>query len=326
MVKYTFSCENPAQQYVAISAIFQVSDDVTIIDIPSWRPGRYELGNFAKNVKGFKVFDQDNKKVGFKKISKDSWEVITVGKKEIKVEYLYFAFDLNAGSTFLNGDQLYVNPINCCVYEEKSKTEPVEVELKIPAEWKVACSMKQNGNTLYAENFEEFADSPFICSAGLQYNQYEVGGTIFHIWLNGEVKPDWKRLIKDFKAFTGKQIEKFMEFPVPEYHFLIQILPYKAYHGVEHQKSTVITLGPSYEVFGLMYNELLGVSSHELYHTWNVKAIRPIEMFPYDFKRENYSELGYICEGVTTYMGDLFLMKSGVFDLKQYLLEMNMYT
>ncbi len=323
MVKYTFSCENPAQQYVAISAIFQVSDDVTIIDLPSWRPGRYELGNFAKNVKGFKVFDQDNKKVGFKKISKDSWEVITVGKKEIKVEYLYFAFDLNAGSTFLNGDQLYVNPINCCVYEEKSKTEQVEVELKIPTDWKVACSMKQNGNTLSADNFEEFADSPFICSAGLQYNQYEVGGTIFHIWLNGEVKPDWKRLIKDFKAFTGKQIEKFIEFPVPEYHFLIQILPYKAYHGVEHQKSTVITLGPSYEVFGLMYNELLGVSSHELYHTWNVKAIRPIEMFPYDFKRENYSELGYICEGVTTYMGDLFLMKSGVFDLKQYLLEMN---
>ncbi len=129
-------------------------------------------------------------------------------------------------------------------------------------------------------------------------------------------------MIKDFKAFTDKQIEKFSEFPVPEYHFLFHILPYKAYHGVEHCKSTVICLGPSYEVYQSLYKELLGVSSHELYHTWNVKAIRPIELFPYDFTKENYSRLGYLCEGVTTYMGDLFLLKSKVFTLEQYLIEL----
>jgi predicted metalloprotease with PDZ domain len=142
------------------------------------------------------------------------------------------------------------------------------------------------------------------------------------VWFNGEVKPDWDRLIKDFQAFTDAQIKKFTEFPVKEYHFLNQILPYKAYHGVEHCKSTVISLGPSYEVFDSLYKELLGVSSHELYHTWNVKAIRPIEMFPYDFTKENYSRLGYICEGVTTYQGDLFLMKSGVFNEQQYFNEL----
>jgi predicted metalloprotease with PDZ domain len=70
-----------------------------------------------------------------------------------------------------------------------------------------------------------------------------------------------------------------------------------------------------------LYKELLGVSSHELYHTWNVKALRPAAMWPYDFKKENYSELGYIYEGITTYMGDLFLLKSGVFTLEQYLDE-----
>jgi predicted metalloprotease with PDZ domain len=110
---------------------------------------------------------------------------------------------------------------------------------------------------------------------------------------------------------------------VNEYHFLIQILPFKAYHGVEHCKSTVIALGPSYDIFGPLYKELLGVCSHELYHTWNVKSIRPIEMYPYDFTKENYSRMGYLCEGVTTYMGDLFLLKSNVFTLKQYLDEMN---
>jgi predicted metalloprotease with PDZ domain len=132
---------------------------------------------------------------------------------------------------------------------------------------------------------------------------------------------EWDRLLKDFKLFTDKQLQKFKEFPTKEYHFLCQIVPYKAYHGVEHCKSTVILLGPTYDVFGSLYKELLGVSSHELYHTWNVKAIRPIELFPYNFKQENYSELGYICEGITTYMGDMFLLKSGVFSLESYLME-----
>jgi len=323
MVKYSFSSENPSQQYISIKATFSVNSKITKVQLPSWRPGRYELGNFAKNIKGFRIFDQNNKVVSFKKLVKDAWQVDTDGKTEIRVEYSYFAAELNAGSTFLNAEQLYVNPVNCCVFTEETKDEPVELELTIPTDWKIAGSMKQEGVILSASNFEELADSPFICSNSLQYNQYEVNGTIFHLWLNGEVKPDWKRLIKDFKAFTAKQLEKFLEFPVPEYHFLIHILPYKAYHGVEHQRSTVITLGPSYEVFSSLYKELLGVSSHELYHTWNVKAIRPVDMYPYDFKKENYSELGYICEGVTTYMGDLMLYKSGVFTLDQYLLEMN---
>ena len=323
MVKYSFSSENPSQQYISIKATFSVNSKMTKLQLPSWRPGRYELGNFAKNVKGFRIFDQNNKTVSFKKLVKDAWQVDTDGKTEIRVEYSYFAAELNAGSTFLNAEQLYVNPVNCCVFTEETKEEPVELELTIPTDWKIAGSMKQEGTVLSASNFEELADSPFICSNSLQYNQYEVNGTIFHLWLNGEVKPDWKRLIKDFKAFTAKQLDKFLEFPVPEYHFLIHILPYKAYHGVEHQRSTVITIGPSYEVFASLYKELLGVSSHELYHTWNVKAIRPADMYPYDFTKENYSELGYICEGVTTYMGDLMLYKSGVFTLDQYLLEMN---
>ena len=323
MTKYFFSCENPSQQYISIKTIFQVNSNSTTVYLPSWRPGRYELGNFAKNVKGFKVFNQNNKILSFKKLVKDSWEIDTIGVTEIRIEYSYFAAELNAGSTFLNENQLYVNPVNCCLFTDDTKEDSIEIHLNTPNEWKVAGSMKQNENRLLAANFEELADSPFICSNSLQYNQYEVNGTIFHIWLNGEVKPDWKRLVNDFKAFTSKQMEKFMEFPVAEYHFLIHILPYKAYHGVEHQRSTVITLGPSYEVFQSLYKELLGVSSHELYHTWNVKAIRPSEMFPYDFTKENYSELGYICEGVTTYMGDLFLYKSDIFTLDQYLLEMN---
>jgi predicted metalloprotease with PDZ domain len=323
MVTYSLSIEHANQQYIQFQVRFETINDTTIVRLPSWRPGRYELGNFAKNVKGFKVYNDQNKRIDATKITKDAWQVDTMSTSFIRVEYAYFSMDLNAGSTFLSKDQLYVNPVNCFVFTDEQKDAPTSMKLAIPAFWEVAVSMKKQGEEYLAKDFDELADSPFICSPNLQHDSYTSGGTLFHLWFNGEVKPDWNRLKKDFQAFTDKQIEKFTEFPVDEYHFLFQILPFKAYHGVEHCKSTVITLGPSYEVFGALYKELLGVSSHELYHTWNVKTIRPIEMFPYDFTKENYSRLGYICEGVTTYMGDLFLLKSNVFSLDQYLLEFN---
>lgn len=322
MVQFTFDSRSANTQYIQITAIFSTKEATTFIQLPSWRPGRYELGNFAKNVRNFKLFDANNQPLSFEKRTKDRWEVDTSSTDSIRVSYSYFAHELNAGSSFLDETQLYVNPVNCCVYTDETFSEEVEVKLNIPQAWQVATSLERVGEVWKAENTEELLDSPFICSAKLQHQSYESFGTMFHVWFNGEVKPDWERLLKDFKAFTDAQIEKFTEFPVKEYHFLNQIVPIKAYHGVEHQKSTVILLGPSYEVFGEFYSELLGVSSHELYHTWNVKAIRPIEMFPYNYTKENYSKLGYLCEGVTTYQGDLFLLKSGVFDVPAYFKEL----
>jgi len=322
MAKYSLSIDQANQQYVRFRVDFSSVPENAVIHLPKWRPGRYELGNFAKNVRNFRVYGSEGRNCTIEKTGSSSWKVINAAGEDLRVEYGYFAAELNAGSTFLSESQLYANPVNCFMYLDGRLDESCEVHLAIPDSWNIATSMNREGKKLTAADFHELADSPFICSADLQYNQYEMNGTIFHLWFNGDVIIDWPRIIADFKAFTAKQIEKFMEFPVPHYHFLFHILPYKAYHGVEHQKSTVITLGPSYDVFGELYRELLGVSSHELYHTWNVKAIRPVEMFPYNYQQENFSKLGYLCEGVTTYMGDLMLYKSGVFKLPDYLREM----
>jgi predicted metalloprotease with PDZ domain len=289
----------------------------------AWRPGRYELGNFAKNVRCFKIYNSEGELIQFQKTDKNSWKIQSENTNEVIVEYEYFAAELNAGSTYLDGTQLYINPINCFLYSDDLKQESYQLKLNIPDEWRIACSMQNENKILVAENFEELADSPFICSANLSRESYEVEGIKFHVWFNNQKQIDWNRLKIDFIKFTSKQFEDFTHFPSSEFHFLIQSLPYSAYHGVEHLKSTVITLGPSYDIFGALYNDLLGVSSHELYHVWNVKSIRPTDMFPYDFDKENYSRLGYVYEGVTTYLGDLYLLKSGVFNLKTYLKEFN---
>ena len=167
------------------------------------------------------------------------------------------------------------------------------------------------------------ADSPIIASDSAHYKSLTINNVNFSFCFQGEVKVDWDILIKDFTSFISYQIKLFGSFPHKSFLFLFQITPYSAYHGVEHHHSTVILLGPSYDIFKNLYKELLGVSSHELYHVWNVKGIRPKDMLPYDYSKENYTNMGYVTEGVTTYMGDRILFESGVFTLEQYFKELN---
>lgn len=320
VIPYRISCVNAQQRYIQFSATFPSTDTHLTLHLASWRPGRYELGNFAKNIKGFRVFDDQNKALSFEKSNKDTWQIPTAETNSVRVEYSYYAAELNAGSSYLDDQQLYINPVNCFLFSDES--HGYDLRLELPAHWKIASALPFENNGCHVANFDKLADSPFICSAGLQKNSYEVNGYHFHIWFNHQSFVPWEQVLMDFEKFTRAQIEDFTEFPVQDFHFLIHSLPYAAYHGVEHLESTVITLGPSYDVFGNLYKELLGVSSHELYHVWNVKSIRPAEMQPYDFKAENYAVSGFVYEGVTTYLGDLYLLKSGVFTLDQYLVEL----
>jgi predicted metalloprotease with PDZ domain len=320
---YKLSIENRNQQYVQFELLIPVSKEETEVCLPTWRPGRYELGKFAKNVRLFQVLGEGNEILEFQKTSHSVWKVQTGGQTQIKVRYQYFASELNGGASFLNHEQLYLNPVNCFMYTEETKDLECEVELQIPEDYQIACSLEQEGNKLKADCFDTLADAPFIASANMEHGDFTVDGVKFHIWFQGIKNIPWEKVIRDFTAYTKCQMDKFKEFPVKEYHYLIQIVPFKAYHGVEHHASTVLYLGPTYAVFENLYKELLGVASHELYHTWNVKAIRSSDMYPYDFSKENYSTMGYLCEGVTTYMGDFFLYKSRVFNFDQYALEFN---
>ena len=167
MVQFTFSVPQPNTQYIHIEAQLPATENETLVRLPAWRPGRYELGNFAKNVRNFKVTTKEHEALDFKKINKDTWLVNTSGIDSIKVSYNFYANELNAGSTFANEEQLYVNPVNCCVYTEASYQEPVEVSLEISEKWEVATSLDFKEGRWYAENTEELLDSPFIASGML---------------------------------------------------------------------------------------------------------------------------------------------------------------
>ncbi|MGB0886480.1 MAG: M61 family metallopeptidase [Vicingaceae bacterium] len=321
-MKYIVSYQKPNTHYIDIEYIIDnVNSEKIEIQLPAWRPGRYELANFAKNIQKWEAFDPNGKPLSSKKITKDLWEVETKGNSTIHIKYNYFANEINAGSSYLDDKQLYINGVNCFLYVPERINEECELELIIPKDYKVASGLKEiTQHQFKCADFHQLVDSPLIASNSLQHHTYNESGVKFHLWFQGECKPNWKLLENDFRKFSKAQIEDFGDFPTKDYHFLFQILTHRTYHGVEHYNSTVISLGPSYDVMKKegWYNELLGVSAHELYHSWNVKKIRPIEMLPYNYFKENYTELGYLTEGVTTYFGDKYLFSSGVFNWDQY--------
>jgi len=323
-MEYYFSVPNPQDRFVNIQAVFtnESRKPSITIKLPSWRPGRYELAHFAKNIKGFKALMPNGDEAPFKKTARDTWEIESDGQ-DITVDYRYYSAQLDAGACWADHNQLYINPVHCCLFDPNQLEYPCVVHLELPEDWITATGMnKKDEHTLYAGDHHELFDSPFICSPELQHGSYSVNDILFHIWIQGTSAPDWTRIVKDFEGFTRLQIEAMTSFPASEFHFLVQLTPYPFYHGVEHLKSTVLALGPGYKLMQEdIYNDFLGVASHELFHCWNVKTIRPVEMLPYDYTKENYAETGYVYEGVTTYYGDLYLARSGFFNLKQLLDE-----
>jgi predicted metalloprotease with PDZ domain len=322
MIHYSVGIEHPHRHFIQFRAEFETHGRKSLsLQLPSWRPGRYELGNFAKNILQWSASDEKGTALSFRKATKDLWNVETNGAAKVVINYHYYAAELNAGSSFLDEEQLYVNPVNCFFYDAEKPELPFRVQLNLPENFRIACGLYQeSGHVLTASNFDELADCPFIASASLRKLDYHVQGATFHLWIQGEVKLDEAALLNEFAAFTKCQLDIFGDIPCKEYHFLFHFVPHFLRHGVEHSNSTVIAMGPAADFQqDHLFKDLLGICCHELFHTWNVKNIRPVEMMPYDFTKENYSESGFVYEGVTTYYGDMLLWRSGAISDDEWL-------
>ncbi|MDO1448275.1 M61 family peptidase [Rhodocytophaga aerolata] len=324
-MQYTLSYIQPENHYIAIEILVENIDAPAIdLQLPAWRPGRYELANFAKNMTRLFAFDRQGNQLQVNKLKKDRWQIQTAGNASIVVKYMYYAQQMDAGGSWMDEKQLYVNFINCMLYVEGRLFEECHVKLILLADYQIACGLEEKEkHVLYAKDYYQLVDSPMIASNALVHKTYQLAATTFHIWVQGEADSlNWPQILTDFKKFSAVQMKMMGGFPCPDYHFLLHWLPFQHYHGVEHQNSTVITLGPASQA-DTLYPELLGISSHELFHTWNVIRIRPAELLPYDFTRENYFTTGFVAEGITTYYGDLFLARAGVFSTEAYFAELS---
>lgn len=323
-MKYLISRNNIPSQFIQLELSLSCHEGEQVqLQIPSWRPGRYELANYAQKIKQVKG-RAGNEAIDIQKLTKDLWQFNAIKSGIHIIQYDFHATQMDAGGSWSDDEQLYLNFINFIFQVKGRENESIQVHLDLPSQYKIATALPfKKEFVLEADSFQHLVDSPLIASAALRQEQYLVGETIFHLCFQGEIHFDLTGIKETFKKFTAKQMEAFGDFPASSYYFLFQLLPYTHYHGVEHRFSTVITFGPFQDLSSKnSLDQLIGVSSHELYHFWNVCRIRPLELLPYDFSKEAYFESGIVAEGVTTYMGDLFLLKSGCLSMQEYLTKL----
>jgi predicted metalloprotease with PDZ domain len=324
---YTLEASVSRPQLLQITIQLQASSSPMQLQLPAWRPGRYELQNFAKNIVRFSVSTANGSLIRHRKLTKDLWE-IPAHNEPVTVTILYHAVQQDAGGSYLSDQVFYLNFVNCLPYLVGSIHKPAQVQISLPKPMQYVCALAKTTPKptakvlLKASSMYKLYDSPFIAAVNVQSVQYQVGIYQFYIHFVGNYSPNWPVLKPQFEAFTALQIQLMGAFPEPQYHFIHYILPSAYYHGVEHAASTMLVLGPDTDG-PLLHPDILGVCSHELFHAWNICKIRPAELLPYNYTSPSYFDTGFVVEGITTYLGDLLLLHSGVINKETYLTELN---
>lgn len=316
---------NPLKHELVITLTFNTEQNSIDLFLPKWRPGRYEAADFAVNLSNIIFLNDQSTPLTSTQFSSNGWHIELGQTKTWTAQYTYYANKMDAGNSVVDEKQIYINFINCILYAEELMDLPFELEIDIPKDYQIATALKKNKAANYeTPNYHELADSPLLASESLKILNYQVAGSNFKIAFMGDHPLDDEQIISDFEKFTQAQCDTMDGFVCDEYWFLVQSLDYQHYHGVEHQNSTVLVLGPNDQNSkNEYYDKLMGVASHELFHCWNVTRIRPSEMSPYNYKDEINFETGFVAEGFTTYYGDYFLKTSHVFNSKEYYKEIN---
>ena len=318
MIDYRISLYQASRHRIQVHVTIPTPEDITILRIAAWRPGRYEEGNFARLISNLNAYHGSHR-IRTEKISKNEWQVHTNGLESMELSYVYYGAELTAGNTYLDENILLINPVNLLVYSDFCKNSEIKLSIEIPKEWSlVGLEHKPNCLPVFSTLDEAF-DTPILAGSSIETNSYNVSDYSFHIHSVGAHGISSEQLIADFKRFTAQQVRAFGEFPTSIFSFLLIGVQDTYLHGVEHLNNTVIVLGPTAAWKSTRYESLLAVASHELYHVWNVKTIRPSDMLPYRFEGPTYSRLGYIYEGITTFFGDYFLLTSGLITSERYL-------
>ena len=324
-ITYRVGWEKPNLRFYDVEVRVTSPDkNALLLRIPEWRPGRYIIQNFARNVVDFSAYDDAGKPLPFQKIDKNTWKVVPKKSQMVVARYRYYANLLDAGNSYLDDREAYLNPATMLMYVPGAEFTPVKLSLQQPTGWQVATALNRDTNGYWiAENYHELIDNPIIVSEQLDIRTFQHEGVTFEIASVGPAVLDWQRFENDLRQIISVQKAIFGELPLERYVFLYHFVDYRNGHGVEHKNSTSIVVGPSDFSDPSSYQRLLGVTAHEFFHVWNVERIRPEKIFYPDYNQPNYTKLLWWFEGVTSYYESLSLVRAGINSPEQFIQKLS---
>ncbi len=296
-----------------------------IFSLPVWIPGSYLVREFAKQMSGLAA-RQGSRELAVEQIDKASWRVRCSGRAALTLSYEVYAFDASVRTAWLDSQRAFFNASSLCLRAHDREAQVHRIELaRLPKEWQVATEMREADGGWEADGYDELLDHPFEIGAHWQ-GEFVAAGVPHRIVVAGAWPSfDGERLLADVKRICEAQIEFWGEAPFKRYSFLLWAVD-DGHGGLEHRASTALIcarreLPTAAEAAAPSdnYARLLGLFSHEYFHAWNVKRLRPAEFASFDYQRENYTELLWFFEGFTSYYDELMLRRAGLVDGPRYL-------
>jgi predicted metalloprotease with PDZ domain len=320
-IEYTVSLNAPQTQMVDIRMVIRnVAGPMLDVAMPVWRPGRYEVLNPAGAVRNVQAVTSAGHSLPIEKTDKTTWHITTAGAKEVTVTYRVYANSLGDRTRHVDDTHAFLSGATVFFHVPDRLKDPILINVEAPAAWKIATGLEcvpGHPRKLLAPNYDILVDSPL--EIGLHdLLEFDVSGKPHQIAIWGGAKYDPDKLKADFAKIVKSQAGIFGDMPYRRYVFLIHVGP-DASGGTEHLNSTIIQKPRRSLENPEDYKAFLAMVSHEFFHTWNVKQFRPAGIHPYDYMRENCTDLLWVAEGTTCYYADLTNVRVGISKPDDYL-------
>ncbi len=337
-VQYRIVPVDPALHLFEVAlTITQPAAEGQSVSLPAWIPGSYMIREFARNIVSISA-SCEGRKVRLTKLDKHSWRAAPC-KGELQIRYQVYAWDLSVRAAHLDQTHGFFNGTSVFLKVHGKESLPHIVDIQPPegdayVRWRIATSLPEHKarrhrfGTYIAADYDELIDHP-VEMGEFELIHFDAHGVPHEMAITGRVpKLDKARLAADLKKICEAQIAFFepssKAAPMDRYVFLTLAVG-DGYGGLEHRASTALICARNdLPVIGQAemsdaYRGFLGLCSHEYFHTWNVKRIKPAVFAPYDLSEENYTTLLWLFEGFTSYYDDLMLLRAGVIDSGAYL-------
>ena len=333
-IHYSITLSHPEAHLYTISCrVEQPDTSGQQFQLPNWIPGSYMIRDFAKNIIRFVAKDKQGNLLTTTKINKSQWQVEAC-MTAILIEYDVYAWDLSVRSAHLDTTHGFFNGTSVFLAVIGQEQSPCTITINKPSEenykdWRVATSLHTLESNLYmfgeyrAENYDDLIDHP-VEMGTFDLTSFYINGIQHDIVLTGKHRADMDKLRNDLEVICQTHVDFFGELPdIKRYIFLTMVVG-DGYGGLEHRSSTSLLCSrKDLPIKGQEqtneYRNFLGLCSHEYFHTWNVKRIKPEAYLPYNLNEEVYTEQLWAFEGITSYYDELALVRSKLITEEHYL-------
>jgi predicted metalloprotease with PDZ domain len=314
LMMFKVSMEDPATHYYHVELRCEgFKKDKLNFKLPAWTPGYYWIMDFAKNVIRFTAATGDGRSLQWDKVDKNNWEVEAEKANVVIISYDVFANTHSVADPFLDESHAYISPAGIFMHMDGKLSEPVTVVLKPYQKWSTTSTglarISGQQNTYTAADFDELYDSP-IYIGNQHVSSFVVKGKTHTVSIANPELFDIKRMVADLEKMVATATDLMGDIPYKDYTFIIMG---PGNGGLEHRNSTAVFSSSQYMLkTDSSYKRWLSFLTHEYFHLYNIKAIRPVVLGPFNYDKENLTHMLWVSEGFTVYYEYLILNRAGL--------------